>query len=140
MPQFIGPQFQRDPYWDIDLYHQEKLEFKHSSDKSLEQTDEYDIFTDSHKSDKLRYALIDKWTVNPQQPNTSTLPKIRPRPIFKKCQNPVIDIEFIPQLSISSWQKHESPTVTDKHPIEKLYSLMVFGELTMTALLLQEHS
>ena len=69
-PQFRDQQYQRDLYWDDDVYDQEKLGFRNSSDKSLEQIEDDDIITDSHVPNKLRYPLIDLWTGNPQLPPT----------------------------------------------------------------------
>ena len=97
-PQFFDPHYQRDPYWDNHLYNQEKVEFKHSFDKLPEKIKDDDIFTDSHVSDKHRYALIDFWTVNPQLTNTSSLPNFRPPLNFEKRHYPVIDTGNNPQL------------------------------------------
>ena len=71
-PQFIHPQYQRDPYWDDDLYDQEKLEFNHKFDESLKRTEDEDLITELCLSDKLRYALTDLWTFNLQLHPTST--------------------------------------------------------------------
>ena len=89
--QFIDAQDQRDPFWDDDLYDQRELEFKHIFSKPPERTEYDNINTDSHVSDKLRYASIDLRTVFPQRFNTSRLPKFRRRFDFIKCQNSVID-------------------------------------------------
>ena len=49
-------------------------------------------------SDKLRYALIDLWTVILQRTNFLPLTNIRPQPILENCPNPVIDTENIPHF------------------------------------------
>ena len=87
-----------DPYWDDDFYDQEKLEFKNNFDRSPEQNEGDGVITDSHVSEKLRYVLIDLWTVNPQLLNTSPLPNFRPPPNLSKYQNPLNDTELITQL------------------------------------------
>ena len=61
--------------------------YKHNFDKPPEQIEDDDIFTDSHVSDKLRSALIDLWTVHPQLPNTSLLPKFRPLPNLQNVKH-----------------------------------------------------
>ena len=55
-PHYEDPQYHRDPYSDFEIYDQEKLEVKQCSDRSPEQIEDDDIFTDSHVSAKPRYA------------------------------------------------------------------------------------
>ena len=81
-PQFIDPHCGQDPYWKDDLSDHDKLEYKHNFNKPPEQIEEDDIITHSHVSDKLRYALIGLWTVNPQLPITLPLPNFRQPPNF----------------------------------------------------------
>ena len=57
--QFIDPHFQADPFWSDYLYDPEKFELKHNFNKPTGLIEDDDIFTDSHLSDKLRYAVID---------------------------------------------------------------------------------
>ena len=76
----IDPQYGLDPYWDEDLYDQDKLEYKYTYNKPNDQIESDDLITDAHVSDALRYALIALRTVNPQLPDTSVLPNFRPRP------------------------------------------------------------
>ena len=45
-PQFIDSHYQQDPYWNDDLYDQQKLEYKHNFNKPPEQIEEDDIITD----------------------------------------------------------------------------------------------
>ena len=97
-PQYSDPQYEQDHSWDDDNFDQEKLEFKYKFDKSLKQIEDNDIITDSHVSDKLRYALIDLWTVNPLLSIISTLRSFRSLLNLSKCQNPFIDTDFIPQI------------------------------------------
>ena len=56
---FVDPQYGLDPYWDEDLYDQEKLEYKETYNKPNDQIECDDLITDAHVSDALRYALID---------------------------------------------------------------------------------
>ena len=79
-PDFVDPQYGFDPYWDEEIYDQEKLEYKDTYNKPNDQIESDDLITDAHVSDALRYAVIDLWTVNPQLPDTSPLPNFRPRP------------------------------------------------------------
>ena len=56
---FVDPQYGLDPYWDEDLYHQDKLEYKETYNKPNDQVECDDMITDAHVSDAVRYALID---------------------------------------------------------------------------------
>ena len=71
---FVDAQYRLDPYWDEDLYDQDKLEYKDTYNKPNDQIECDDLITDAHVPDALRYALIDLWTVNPHLPDTSALP------------------------------------------------------------------
>ena len=97
---FVGPQYGLDPYWDEELYNQDKLEFKYTYNKPNDQI-ESDIITDAHVSDAQRYALIDLWTVNPHLPDTSALPHFQPRPQNEQRQIAVIDGQILPQLQVA---------------------------------------
>ena len=77
---FVDPQYGFDPYWNEELYDQDKLEYKDTYNKPNDQIECDDLITDAHVSDALRQALIDLWTVNPHLPDTSALPNFRPRP------------------------------------------------------------
>ena len=68
---FVDPQYGLDPYWDEGLYDQDKLEYKNTYNKPIDQIESDDLITDAHVSDALRYALIDLWTVIPHFPVTS---------------------------------------------------------------------
>ena len=94
-PQSIDSHYQQDPCCNDHLYDQEKLEYKHNFKKSPEQIEEDDITTVSLLSNKLRYAFIDLWTVNPQLRRTSPLPNLRPLTNFTNCQRPAINTEII---------------------------------------------
>ena len=97
-PPFFDAQYQRDTWWNDDLYEQEKRDFMNNFDKSLEFFEDDDSIADSHVSDKNRYPLFNLWTVNRQPPHTSALPNKRPQLNFTRCENPVNDREVIPQL------------------------------------------
>ena len=56
-----------------------------------------DLFTDSHASDKLKYVLIEFWTLHAKLSNTSAIPNFRQRPNFTRGQNPFIEKKIIPQ-------------------------------------------
>ena len=82
---FVDPQYRLDPYWDEDLYDQDKLEYKDTYNKPNNQIESDDLITDAHISDAhisdaLGYALLDLWTVNPQLPDTSASTNFQPRP------------------------------------------------------------
>ena len=87
----VYPQYRLDPYWDGDLYDQEKLEYKDTYNKSNDQIESDDLITDAHLSDALRYALIDLWTVNPHLLDTSALPNFQWRPKNQQKQKAVIE-------------------------------------------------
>ena len=77
---FVDPQYGFDPYWDEEIYDQDKLEYKDTYNKRNNQIESDDLITDAHVSDALRYALIDLWTVSPHLPDNSALPNFPPRP------------------------------------------------------------
>ena len=56
---FVDPQYGFDPYWDEELYDQDKLEYKDTYNKPNDQIECDDLITDAHVSDALRHALID---------------------------------------------------------------------------------
>ena len=56
---FVDPQHGLDPYWDEDLYDQDKLEYKDTYNKPNDQIESDNLITDAQVSDALRYALID---------------------------------------------------------------------------------
>ena len=98
---FVDPQYGFDPYWDEELYDQDKLEYKDTYNKPSDQIECDDLITDAHVSDALPYALIDLWTVNPHLPDTSALPNFRPRPQNQQRQTAVIDEQILPQLQVT---------------------------------------
>ena len=137
-PQFIDPRCQQKPYWNDTLYEQEILEYKHNFIKPTGQSEDADMFIDWNVSDKLRYALINFWTVNPQLPNTSPLPNFWTPSTFTKRQTPVINKEKIPQLqSISSENMKFLQWSTNLQLKKKrmIYTPMDFGEITILDLI-----
>ena len=94
---FVDPQYGFDPYWDEELFDQDKLEYTDTYNKPKEQI-ESDLITDAHVSDALRYAVIDLWTVNPHLPDSSALPNFRPRPQKQQRQTAVIDDQILPKF------------------------------------------
>ena len=97
-PYFVDPQYGFDPYWDEEIYDQDKLEYKDTYNKPNDQIESDDLITDAHVSDALRYAVIDLWTINPQLPDTWPLPNFRQRPQNQQRQIAVIDDQILPQL------------------------------------------
>ena len=87
----IDPQYGLDPYWDEDLFDQDKLEYKDNYNKPNDQIESDDLITDGHVSDALRYALIGLWTVNPHLPDTSALPNFQLKSQNQQRQIAVID-------------------------------------------------
>ena len=100
-PYFVDPQYGFDPYWDEEIYDQDKLQYKDTYNKPNNQIESDDLITDAHVSDALRYAVIDLWTVNPQLPDTSPLPNFRLRPQNQPRQEPVIHDQILPQLQVT---------------------------------------
>ena len=98
---FVDPRYGFDPYWDDEIYDQDKLEYKDTYNKPNNQIENDDLITDAHVSDALRYALIDLWTVNPHLPDTSALPNFPPRPQNQQRQTAVIDYQILPELQVT---------------------------------------
>ena len=135
----IEPQYGLDPYWDEDLYDQDKLEYKDTYNKPNDQIESDDLTTDAHVSDALRYALIDLWTVKPQIPDTSALPNFQPRPRNQQKQKPVIDEKVLPQLRVTPDGLRRFLPLSTKLPLKnkqkKFYFPMDFGELNIDELI-----
>ena len=98
---FVDPQYGLYPYWDEELYDQDKLEYQDTHNKPNHQIESNELITNSHVSDALRYALIDLYTVNPHLPDTSALPNFQSRPQDLQRQTPVIDDQLLPQLQVT---------------------------------------
>ena len=97
----VDPQYGLDPYWDEDLYDQDKLDYKDTYNKPKDQIESDDINTDARVSDALRYALLDLWTVNPHLPVTSALPNFQPRAQNQQRQMPLIDDQILPEIQVT---------------------------------------
>ena len=136
---FVDPQYGFDPYWDEEIYDQDKLEYKDTYNKPNDQIESDDLITDAHVSDALRYALIDLWTVNPHLPDTSALPNFPPRPQNQQRQTAVIDDQNIPQLQVTPDGLTRflplSTTLLLKNKRKMLYIPMDFGELNIDELI-----
>ena len=98
---FFDPQYGLEPFWDEDLYDQEKLEYKDTYNKPNGQFESDDLVTDSNVLDALRYALMDLWTVNPQLPDTSALLTFQQRLQNQQKQIAVIHDPILPQLQVT---------------------------------------
>ena len=55
---FVDPQYGLDPYWDEDIYDQDKLEYRGTYSKPSDQIESSDSIMDALVSDALRYTLI----------------------------------------------------------------------------------
>ena len=84
-PEFFDPQFQRDFTGKKIFPMKKSWNLRTIIKNQQKKIEDDDIITDSHVSDKLRFALVLLWTI--EVPNTSPLPKLRPRPISTKCNN-----------------------------------------------------
>ena len=135
---FVDPQYGLDPYWDEDLYDQDKLEYKDTYIKLNHQTESDDLITDAHVSDVLRYALIDLCTANPHLSVTSTLPNFRPRPQNQRRQTAVIDDQTLPQLQVTPDGLTRFLPLSTNLPVKNkrkmLYFPMHFRELKIDGL------
>ena len=138
-PQIIDPHYQRNPYWNDDLYDQKKLEYKHKFNTPPELFEDDEKIIDSNVSDKLGHSSIDLWTVNPQMPNTLPLPKFRPATNLRKCHKLVIDTEMIRKFqSIFGNNTNLLPLPANiqlKNKSLIFYFPMDFGELTIDGLI-----
>ena len=56
-PYFVDPQYGFDPYWDDEIYDQDKLEYKDTYNKPNDQIESDDPITDAHVSHALRYVM-----------------------------------------------------------------------------------
>ena len=138
-PYFVDPQYGFDPYWDEEIYDQDKLEHKDTYNKLSNQIECDDLFTDAHVSDALRYAVTDLWTVNPQLPDTSPLPNFRPRPQKQQRQIAVIDDQILPQLQVTPDGLTKFLPLSTNLPLKNkrkmFYFPMDFGELNIDVLI-----
>ena len=136
---FVDPQYGLDPYWDEELYDQDKLGYKDTYNKPNDQIECDDLITDAHVSDALRHALIDLWTVNPHLPDTSALPHFRPRPQNQQRHTADIDDQILPQLQATpdGFTKFLPPSTNLplKNERKMLYFPMDFGELNIDGLI-----
>ena len=136
---FVDPQYGFDPYWDEELYDQDKLEYKDTYNKPNDQIECADLITDAHVSDALRYALTDLWTVNPHLPDTSALPNFRPRPQNQQRHTAVIDNQILPQLQVTPDGLTRFLQLSTNLPLKNkrkmLYFPMDFGELNIDGLI-----
>ena len=97
---FVDPQCGFDPYWDKDLYDQNKLGYKYNYNKPIDQMENDDLLKDAHVSDALRFALIYLWKVNPHLSDTSALPNFQSRPQNQQMQTAVIDDQISPHFQV----------------------------------------
>ena len=138
-PYFVEPQYGFDPYWDEELYDQDKLEHKDTYIKPNVHIECDDLITDAHVSDELPYAVIDLWTVNPHLPDTSALPNFRPRPQTQQRQTAVIDDQILPQLQVTPDGLTRFLPLSTNWPLKNkqkmLYFPMDFGELNIDGLI-----
>ena len=138
-PYFVDPQYGFDPYWDEEIYDQDKLEYKDTCNKPNDQIESDDLITKAHVSDALRYALIDLWTVNPHLPDTSALPNFPPRPQNQQRQTTVIDNQISPQLKVTPDGLTRFLPLSTNLPLKNqrkmFYFPMDYGELNIDGLI-----
>ena len=136
---FVEPQHGLDPYWDEDLYDQDKLEYKDTYKKTNDQIEGDDFFTDAHVSDVLRYALIVLWTVNPHLFDTSALQNFQPRPRNQQRHTAVNDNQILPELRVTPDELKRFLPLSTKMPLKNkrkmLHFPMEFGELNIDGLI-----
>ena len=136
---FVDPQHGLDSYWVEDFYDQDKLAYKDTYNKPIDQFESDDSITDAHVSDALRYALIDLWTVNPRSLDTSALPNFQPRPQNQQRQIAVIDDQILPQLQLTpdGLTRFLPPSINLplKSKRRILYFRSDFGELNIDGLI-----
>ena len=113
--------------------------YKDTYNKPNDQIESDDLITDSHVSDALRYAVIDLWTVNPQLPDTSPLPKFQPRPHKQQRQIAVLDDQIFPHLQVTPDGLTRFLTLSTNLPLKNkrkmLYFPMDFGEVNIDGLI-----
>ena len=136
---FVDPQYGFEPYWDEEIYDQDKLEYKDTYNKPNNQIESDDLIMDAHVSDALRYASIDLWTVNPHLPDTSALPNFRPRPQNQQRHTAVIDDQTLPQLQVTPDGLTRFLPLSTNLPLKNqrkmLYFPMDFGKLNIDGLI-----
>ena len=136
---FVDPQHGVDPFWDEELYDQDKLEYKDTYNKPNDQIECDDLITDAHVSDALRQVLIDLWTVNAHLPDTSELPNFRPRPQNHQRHTAVFDDQILPQLQVTPDGLTRFLPLSTNLPLKNqrkmLYFPMDFGELNIDGLI-----
>ena len=136
---FVDPQYGFDPYWDEELYDQDKLEYKNTYNKPNDQVECDDLITDAHVSDVLRYALIDLWTANPHLPDTSALPNFRPRPQNQQRHTAVLGDQILPQHQVTPDGLTRFLPLSTNLPLKNkrklLYFPIDFGELNNDGLI-----
>ena len=115
------------------------MEYKDTYNKPNDQIESDDLIRDALVSDALRYAVIDLWTVNPQLPDTSTLPNFRPGPQNQQRQIAVIDDQILPQLQVTPDGLTRFLPLSTNLPLKNkrkmLYFPMDFGELIIDGLI-----
>ena len=141
---FVDTQYGPDLYWRDNICNQNNLENQYSYNKPVAQIEGDDINIDSHVSDKLRFVLVDLWTVSLQLPGTSPIPLFTPfiHP-SKARRQPVIDNEIAIQLKSNPGRKIKfTPLSTVFHVKDKERNFFFFqvtlGTLKMTDFLTQE--
>ena len=135
----VDSQYGLKPYWEEDLYDQDKLEYKDTYNKPKKQIESDDLNTDAHVSDALRYALIDLWTVNPHLRDSSALPNFQLRPQNQQGQIAVIDDQILPQLQVTPDGLTRFLPLSTKLPLKNkrkfFYFPLDFGELNIDGLI-----
>ena len=137
---FVDHMYGVDQYWEDHIYNQDILESRRNYNKPAEQLEDDYIIIDSHKSDTLRQALLELWTIHPQLPGTSPPPHFTPSVHPNKTrQQPFIDNEIALQLkSTPDASIKLLPLSTNFHLRKKkkrFYFPMGFGDSTTDGLI-----
>ena len=133
-PYFEDPQYGRDPYWDEEIYDQEKLDF-YTNYTSESEVEPDDWETDRKIKPFFTYVTIDLWSPNPQPQSPLAINSRTQRTISE----PLIDETIFSHIAVHSGPNgHYVPLSTNlelKSKRRMLYFPMDFGELTIDALI-----
>ena len=132
-PQYIDPDYGKDPYWDDDLYDRQSLQFRHDDYPPTDDGEDPEI-TDT----KLSRTLIEPWQTNTEalhQENTEECPDQQTR----EAEPSLLDeTAFLNILVIKEGEPAYIPLSTNlglKFKRWMLYFPRDFGELTLDGLI-----
>ena len=115
------------------------MEYIDKYNKPNDQIEDDDLITGAHESDVIRKALIDIWTVNPQLPDTSSIPNFQPGAQNQQNQVTVIADQTLPQLQVTPDGLKRFLPLSTNLPLgnnRKMLNLKLdFGELNIDGLI-----